>query len=129
MASSRAFAAELVSTHSRLKAAGRSRFADGSVGMVSTHSRLKAAGWKIKTRHGGSGCFNTQPPEGGWLIQEWMQMQIYRVSTHSRLKAAGCCCRWFSCFGVSFNTQPPEGGWATLYSSVIFRLMFQHTAA
>ena len=33
-----------VSTHSRPKAAGRRRFAGGSVGVVSTHSRPKAAG-------------------------------------------------------------------------------------
>ena len=35
-----------------------------------------------------SGCFNTQPPEGGWetMISAWY--------------------RW-----ISFNTQPPEGGW------------------
>ena len=33
-------------------------------------------------------CFNTQPPEGGWL------------SLNSILFTKGC-----------FNTQPPEGGW------------------
>ncbi|EIG30379.1 hypothetical protein HMPREF1051_1265 [Neisseria sicca VK64] len=35
---------ELVSTHSRLKAAGRVRFTSDAVDFVSTHSRLKAAG-------------------------------------------------------------------------------------
>ena len=34
-------------------------------------------------------CFNTQPPEGGWVR--------YRQSIGS--------------FEFSFNTQPPEGGW------------------
>ena len=33
-------------------------------------------------------CFNTQPPEGGWM---------------ARIKAA--------LDAFSFNTQPPEGGW------------------
>ena len=33
-------------------------------------------------------CFNTQPPEGGWLLQ---QTRVW--------------------IGNSFNTQPPEGGW------------------
>ena len=33
-------------------------------------------------------CFNTQPPEGGWLI---------------RLIPVFC--------SNGFNTQPPEGGW------------------
>ena len=57
--------------------------------VVSTHSRLKAAGSNnakilITTKR-----FNTQPPEGGWRekLQKWV---ICIVSTHSRLKAAGC---------------------------------------
>ena len=56
---------------------------------VSTHSRLKAAGY-----NSGSVsmtfilCFNTQPPEGGWMppLCRWIEIP---VSTHSRLKAAG----------------------------------------
>ena len=79
-------------------------------------------------------CFNTQPPEGGWVILTadidlTIQFQhtaarrrlasllsspldTVHVSTHSRPKAAGCnaigWARWWECF----NTQPPEGGWA-----------------
>ena len=34
---------------------------------VSTHSRLKAAGWRCLMRCRFCRCFNTQPPEGGWL--------------------------------------------------------------
>ena len=57
--------------------------------MVSTHSRLKAAGaamvyygaWMIR--------FNTQPPEGGWDLQRFYTVLNLLVSTHSRLKAAG----------------------------------------
>ena len=55
-----------VSTHSRLKAAGRFLKSLRFASMVSTHSRLKAAGLP-------------PPPELPPLL----------VSTHSRLKAAG----------------------------------------
>ena len=61
------FGMVLVSTHSRLKAAGLSCSPPTSVFLVSTHSRLKAAGQK--------------------LLRE---IQVKKVSTHSRLKAAGC---------------------------------------
>ena len=58
--------------------------------------------------------FNTQPPEGGWLVHCPASVVFQAVSTLSRLKAAGIgeerrprrrCC---------FNTQPPEGGWTHL---------------
>ena len=42
-----------------------------------------------------SGCFNTQPPEGGWEFDDIILPEA-----------------------DSFNTQPPEGGWQfflTLY--------------
>ena len=78
-----------------------------------------------------SKCFNTQPPEGGWISVEHT-VQIANVSTHSRPKAAGLIpCRLSVDFEfqhtaarrrlatlavnnsvqISFNTQPPEGGW------------------
>ena len=34
--------------------------------VVSTHSRLKAAGGIIAKTIRNQVCFNTQPPEGGW---------------------------------------------------------------
>ena len=37
------------------------------------------------------GRFNTQPPEGGWGEHVGVA-QEFDVSTHSRLKAAGSCC-------------------------------------
>ena len=56
-----------VSTHSRPKAAG----SDGAGGVaefeVSTHSRPKAAGAVSFIIAFRLTCFNTQPPEGGWL--------------------------------------------------------------
>ena len=57
------------------------------------------------TQNGLHYCFNTQPPEGGWM--RWL----------SRLRILSC-----------FNTQPPEGGWTVKYPTELRRL-FQHTAA
>ena len=77
---------------------------------VSTHSRLKAAG-----RYDFAACrcergFNTQPPEGGWMSDPKKKAKTTYVSTHSRLKAAGPDCPLLL-QPVCFNTQPPEGGW------------------
>ena len=70
----------MVSTHSRPKAAGN---ADGSkrrYEFVSTHSRPKAAGASVVQGRNQIQCFNTQPPEGGWLsamaqptLLQWFQ--------------------------------------------------------
>ena len=97
----------VVSTHSRPKAAGTfiltGRF---NIGRVSTHSRPKAAG----RLSGGdvvlSECFNTQPPEGGWTLDQ--------IETE---------------FISSFNTQPPEGGWKITHTHPKRCFVFQHTAA
>ena len=56
-----------VSTHSRLKAAGGANQERGQICKVSTHSRLKAAGFRDYHKRLRQVCFNTQPPEGGWL--------------------------------------------------------------
>ena len=55
---------------------------------VSTHSRLKAAGRKIGQMTASCISFNTQPPEGGWQTADEIHVSK-NVSTHSRLKAAG----------------------------------------
>ena len=73
---------------------------------VSTHSRLKAAGGKSGCTCYSSQGFNTQPPEGGWLLP------LY--------------CRWSLC---RFNTQPPEGGWQAQLLRANASQQFQHTAA
>ena len=57
-------------------------------------------------------CFNTQPPEGGWVGMYRPMMAAMGVSTHSRLKAAGAAAGAADRETGSFNTQPPEGGWA-----------------
>ena len=51
-------------------------------------------------------CFNTQPPEGGWLQTFAYTPYTVVVSTHSRLKAAG---------NIGTNLK--------------LLLLFQHTAA
>ena len=56
---------------------------------VSTHSRLKAAGLCSAAYGMARGCFNTQPPEGGWPMSTKAKISSRTVSTHSRLKAAG----------------------------------------
>ena len=46
--------------------------------LVSTHSRLKAAGYRYKPVNWRNDCFNTQPPEGGWA-----QIVVVRVAADS----------------------------------------------
>ena len=121
-----------VSTHSRPKAAGRSRRQSGRNGHR-FNTQPPEGGWLQIAQHpNGADSFNTQPPEGGWLSQPTLP-RLSKVSTHSRPKAAGtismiqdtsstvsthsrpkaagslpCCTKTeYSCF----NTQPPEGGW------------------
>ena len=79
-----------VSTHSRPKAAGRRRRFPIRLIRFGFNTQPPEGGWMIlakqKPRQSG---FNTQPPEGGWVFDP------------PHLVRAG-----------SFNTQPPEGGWA-----------------
>ena len=96
--------------------------------IVSTHSRLKAAGfhavWIFSSKTG----FNTQPPEGGWACRHSTKSSG-DVSTHSRLKAAGLAKVRQTLNRKGFNTQPPEGGWVKFISETNTIPMFQHTAA
>ena len=97
--------------------------------LVSTHSRLKAAGSRITRVPMRVKSFNTQPPEGGWVSASFATQRVGIVSTHSRLKAAGGV--GFAGQGVAegFNTQPPEGGWPLENCSTTEHSGFQHTAA
>ena len=63
---------------------------------VSTHSRPKAAGPASCPWHYSNPCFNSQPPEGGWLHRSLPQQRQGR-----------------------FNSQPPEGGWPLFHMLVI----------
>ena len=139
----------LVSTHSRLKAAGAEGFVLQPFGTVSTHSRLKAAGQTDAARRPFRCCFNTQPPEGGW---DWVIFTFYVsacfntqppeggwsnnhtnpprrvVSTHSRLKAAGVSAYWLETGkGVSTHSRLKAAGLITQMPARIDK--FQHTAA
>ncbi|EFC88650.1 hypothetical protein NEIMUCOT_04699 [Neisseria mucosa ATCC 25996] len=98
-----------------------------------TAARRRLATQTSKTKK--HGCFNTQPPEGGWPNKHHAGRDDIRVSTHSRPKAAGYLLTSKTLFYIrvsthsrpkaagrvifavgasflSFNTQPPEGGWA-----------------
>ena len=95
--------------------------------VVSTHSRLKAAGrpklgwcrnWK---------SFNTQPPEGGWVFRP-DDCRIGAVSTHSRLKAAGSFSERFDMSEkVSTHSRLKAAGGFSQSNRLITE--FQHTAA
>ena len=100
----------MVSTHSRPKAAGGYGVGIHPNNKVSTHSRPKAAGCSLSKSRSCFFCFNTQPPEGGWVIPVERNHSRH-VSTHSRPKAAGTVFIEKGFFMKCFNTQPPEGGW------------------
>ena len=80
---------QTVSTHSRPKAAGQARLLRWVSGKVSTHSRPKAAG-RLISRQGQKGrCFNTQPPEGGWLnVPSWFLRSRVFQHTAARRRLA-----------------------------------------
>ena len=79
----------IVSTHSRPKAAGGLNGRPFRFFGVSTHSRPKAAGFPFSTTCLPLTGFNTQPPEGGWFLCRQAAILGLIVSTHSRPKAAG----------------------------------------
>ena len=79
--------------------------------MVSTHSRLKAAGRQATRQSQRHLRFNTQPPEGGWLFQA-LPASLFCLSFNTQPPEGGWVpsSRWLTVIGC-FNTQPPEGGW------------------
>ena len=62
-----------VSTHSRPKAAAFVMTAAAAPCPVSTHSRPKAAARVRAIREASRKGFNTQPPEGGCRIQQFLK--------------------------------------------------------
>ena len=101
---------QLVSTHSRPKAAGRVNLMVQKRLILFQHTAARRRLDDKAKEQGDTSGFNTQPPEGGW---EKRTNDYFggKVSTHSRPKAAGkiLCDIWLYRHG--FNTQPPEGGW------------------
>ena len=79
--------------------------------IVSTHSRPKAAGVDGFDSQAFRIGFNTQPPEGGWFFALFFrQLLAQRFNTQppeGGWSEQGCLPIMFS----GFNTQPPEGGW------------------
>ena len=95
------------------------------------------------------GCFNTQPPEGGWFI--FLIIMAISPSFNTQPPEGGWACLLIvRPIERCFNTQPPEGGWqygicrlphqivsthsrpkaAGLFGNVLNKTdRFQHTAA
>ena len=95
---------------------------------VSTHSRPKAAGACSYTSAFSVWCFNTQPPEGGWIAilkAVLAKAEFQHTAARRRLGRRSFRFRAKSCF----NTQPPEGGWVEDQQAVKRYGLFQHTAA
>ena len=88
--------------------------------MVSTHSRPKAAGHRFIKRINQNQCFNSQPPEGGWVNHICYSL-LFIVSTHSRPKAAGCTNVKISTFNkVSTHSRPKAAGRHKLHPLLTF---------
>ena len=97
---------EIVSTHSRPKAAGSRQRRPCTTKAPFQHTAARRRlGYRAVPQMVDYG-FNTQPPEGGW---------------YGRFAAYSGRFR--------FNTQPPEGGWG--HGGGVFDVLnwFQHTAA
>ena len=118
--------------------------------IVSTHSRPKAAGYLNDVGLFGDYCFNTQPPEGGWLAINPTCGTIVKVSTHSRPKAAGDNNSGAGDVSdVSTHSRPKAAGFSAEWAQSItvvsthsrpkaagvkwrrakYDILFQHTAA
>ncbi len=82
------FHSDYVSTHSRPKAAGKSKTKRRLCFVVSTHSRPKAAGMKSKTLFQSEVVSTHSRPKAAGLKQ-CIAVANRQVSTHSRPKAAG----------------------------------------
>ena len=117
-----------VSTHSRPKAAGifSARFIFRSV--VSTHSRPKAAGFLLLLVNKVTDSFNTQPPEGGWLIYHSVSdaMSMFQhTAARRRLEKE----RLKKALEDEFQHTAARRRLVVICSFDIAKALFQHTAA
>ena len=87
----------------------------GAMGtLVSTHSRLKAAGLGTVGVLTDAPGFNTQPPEGGWAnVDGWVRIAA-GFNTQPPEGGWGMVSVKQRLTEKCFNTQPPEGGWQLL---------------
>ena len=91
-------------------------------------------------------CFNSQPPEGGWLTriafhagQALFQLTAARRRLGAAARSRAIICRCFNSqppeggwlshtknrgLFWSFNSQPPEGGWAQSVRRMVFHGRF-----
>ena len=74
-------------------------------------------------------CFNTQPPEGGWIIKKSVYKKSRLFQHTAARRRLGFICRAFQTVESGFNTQPPEGGWLIAFGGFLNLSLFQHTAA
>ena len=82
-------------------------------------------GWNPATPVQGSyTSFNTQPPEGGWNPATPVQGSY--TSFNTQPPEGGWLPRWKTTSNISscFNTQPPEGGWACLLMGTVSKRCF-----
>ena len=119
-----------VSTHSRPKAAGNFVIRpDGSAECVSTHSRPKAAGNLPSSRALAAICFNTQPPEGGWLRISSISFCVSMFQhTAARRRLGNKCVKKLLGNNVSTHSRPKAAGKRVCLHTRQSK-MFQHTAA
>ena len=119
-----------VSTHSRLKAAGPDLKIPHEEIPVSTHSRLKAAGFgRVPGETSNHAGFNTQPPKGGWQWSVPAKSGGYTGFNTQPPKGGWLGIRLPLIPLVCFNTQPPKGGWFCSIRFILISGLFQHTAA
>ena len=71
-------------------------------------------------------CFNTQPPEGGWLQNRLPMLCQQRFNTQP---PEGGWVRdgKYTVEYDSFNTQPPEGGWHATLSGILLPGVSTHS--
>ena len=79
--------------------------------VVSTHSRPKAAGATVPKSTWIGCCFNTQPPEGGWLVGR-LGLVVLMMFQHTaaRRRLAFASANIFPFFMVSTHSRPKAAG-------------------
>ena len=80
----------------------------------------RAAGWWRLV------CFNSQPPEGGWLVFKLahkMVMQFQLTAARRRLASTRVTAHAETCF----NSQPPEGGWPASCAAISRSIVSTHS--
>ena len=117
-----------VSTHSRSKAAACKLMPTLCKWMVSTHSRSKAAA-RTKSQKASVESVSTHSRSKAAAGADVDSRQLTSVSTHSRSKAAAAAARFRRRWWPCFNSQPLEGGCSGATRPIATPTKFQLTAA